>query len=91
MIAVAIESIGKRYGDTVALDNVSLSIPQGGFFRLAGAERRGQNDSHRHFERACKSGFGTAKIMGSDVETDRPRGQRKIGVVPQELILRSVF
>ena len=91
MIAVAIESISKRYGDTVALDNVSLSIPQGGFFGLLGPNGAGKTTLIGILSGLVKADSGTAKIMGSDVETDRLAAKRKIGVVPQELIYDPFF
>jgi len=77
--AVAAEGLSKRYGDTVAVDGVSLGVGEGEVFGLIGPNGAGKTSLVR-----CLTGTtsyeGSASVLGADPdEVDRSR----IGLLPQ--------
>ncbi|GAB7093256.1 ABC transporter ATP-binding protein [Halolamina litorea] len=77
--AVLAQDVTKRYGDTVAVDGVSLSVPEGTVFGLIGPNGAGKTSLVR-----CLTGTtaydGEASLLGSPPETvERDR----IGLLPQ--------
>jgi len=77
--ALVADGVRKRYGDTVALDGVSLSIPEGEVFGLVGPNGAGKTTLVRALTgtAACE---GEIRVLGSAptaVDADR------IGLLPQ--------
>ncbi len=46
--AIRVEAVSKRYGRTLALDEVSFDVRDNELFALLGPERRGQDDADAH-------------------------------------------
>ncbi|MBP5173245.1 MAG: ATP-binding cassette domain-containing protein [Bacteroidales bacterium] len=81
MAIIEIKNVTKTFGEKVALDNVSLDIPEGGIFGLLGPNGAGKTTLIRIINRITipTSGevyFQGRKITQSDVE--------KIGYMPEE-------
>lgn len=77
---VVAEGLRKSYGETVAVDGVSLSIWPGEVFALIGPNGAGKTTLIRALSGTIRPDSGSATILGSPPETvDRER----IGVLPQ--------
>jgi len=77
--ALVAENVRKRYGDTVALDGVSLSIPEGEVFGLVGPNGAGKTTLVRSLTGTTRCD-GEIRVLGaspSKVEADR------VGLLPQ--------
>src|SRR5262249_2554233 len=72
----------KRYGETLAVDHVTLSIARGEFFSLLGASGCGKTTLLRMIGGFAFPDEGTIAIEGSDL-TDLPPNERPTNMVFQ--------
>jgi len=84
--AVDIRNIGKRFGDFVALDNVSLEIPSGELVALLGPSGCGKTTLLRVIAGLERADQGTILFSGEDA-TSRDVRERQVGFVFQHYAL----
>ncbi|WP_247728280.1 ABC transporter ATP-binding protein [Halovivax limisalsi] len=77
---VSADGVAKRYGETVALDGVSLSIATGEVFGLIGPNGAGKTTLVRSLTGTVEPDAGTVRLFGSTPESVDPTA---IGVLPQ--------
>ncbi len=76
-----IQNLSKRYGDHVAVDDISFSVPLGSVFGLLGPNGAGKTTTIRMIMRIIASDSGTVLLDGIPVDDDR---RRIIGYLPEE-------
>jgi ABC-2 type transport system ATP-binding protein len=76
-----IQNLSKRYGDHVAVDDISFSVPRGSVFGLLGPNGAGKTTTIRMIMRIIASDSGTVLLDGQPVDDDR---RRIIGYLPEE-------
>ena len=86
MTSVSIQSLGKSYGDAIAVDGISLDVQHGEFISLLGPSGCGKSTTLK-----CLAGFepidsGRILFDGADVSALPPE-QRDIGMVFQSYAL----
>ena len=81
-MSIEISGIGKRFGDFVALDDVSVSIPTGQLTALLGPSGGGKSTLLRIIAGLEYADAGTVEIEGVDATDLRPQ-QRGVGFVFQ--------
>ncbi|MGD8320725.1 MAG: ATP-binding cassette domain-containing protein [Gemmatimonadota bacterium] len=75
----------KRYGDVVALDGVSLTVPVRERLALVGESGSGKTTLLRTFNRMVVPDEGSVRVRGVDVANTDPVGlRRSVGYVQQE-------
>ncbi len=85
MSALAAERVGKRYGDVVALDEVSLEVGRGECLAVIGESGSGKSTLLRCFNRLTEPDAGRVLVDGVDAATLDPVAlRRRTGYVPQE-------
>ncbi len=77
----------KKYGEFVAVDDVSFSIEEGEIFGLLGPNGAGKSTTIAMLSGLFRPSAGMAQIGGLDVVKDLSRVKQLIGVVPQDLAL----
>jgi ABC-2 type transport system ATP-binding protein len=82
--AVEIDHIGKRYGRTLALDDVTFDVKRGDVFALLGPNGAGKTTLLHILCTILRPDAGTARIFGIDVRRDPLGARRSLGVVFQE-------
>ena len=80
--AVEIDGLGKRFGATVALENVSLAIPPGELFGFIGPDGAGKTTLFRILVTLILPDQGRATVLGRDVTTDVWDLRRRVGYMP---------
>ena len=95
--AIAIEGLTKvfkaRSGQSqkTALDDVSLTIPRGGFFALLGPNGAGKSTLINVMAGLAMKTAGSVRIWDWDIDRDPRQSRAAIGIVPQELNLDPFF
>lgn len=83
--ALSIQNLSKTYGNGFsALKDVSLTVPQGGFFALLGPNGAGKSTMIGIISSLFKPTAGSVHIFGTDLLSDPSKAKQFLGVVPQE-------
>ena len=83
MHSVQIEGITKRFGDTVAVSDLSLQVPTGSVYGFIGPNGSGKTTTLRMIMRILHPDQGRIRVLGEDV-TDQGAASDKIGYLPEE-------
>ncbi len=86
---ISVSHLGKSYGSTVAVDDVSLEIHQGEIFGLIGPNGAGKTTTMECVEGLRKADRGTISVLGLDPRRDASALQKRIGVQHQEAHLQK--
>jgi len=81
---VAIEHLGRRFAKTVALDDVSLTIPAGRVFGLVGENGAGKTTLLKHVLGLLKAQQGTVRVFGRDPVADPVGVLARIGHLSED-------
>ena len=79
---VVIDGIVKRFGDTVALDAVSVTIDPGELFGFIGPDGAGKTTLFRILVTLLVADAGRAAVLGRDVKADLWALRRLVGYMP---------
>src|ERR1700687_2942858 len=82
--AIEIEGLTRRFGDFVAVDNVSLKIPKGQLYGFLGLNGAGKTTTIRMLTTLLKPTAGTAKLWGHDVVKEPLAVRKVVGLVSDE-------
>ena len=81
--AIEAEHLVKQYGDTLAVDDVSFSVPEGTVLGLLGPNGAGKTTTVRMMTTLTRPTRGTARVAGHDVLTDPAAVRRSMGLTGQ--------
>jgi len=84
---VEIDGATKRYGEIVAVDNVSLSISTGEVYSLVGANGAGKSTLIRMLVGITEPDAGRLSICAEDVASRATSTRKHLGYLPEELVL----
>ncbi len=84
MNAIEICGLTKRYGDLVAVDDLSLSVAEGELFSLLGANGAGKTTTIKMLCGLTGKDSGEAFVLGESITTAPDKVKQIIGVSPQE-------
>jgi ABC-2 type transport system ATP-binding protein len=83
MHAIEVDHLVKKFGDLVAVNDISFYVEDGEIFGLLGPNGAGKTTLIRMMTTLTPPTSGTARIAGHDIRTD-PDGVRNVlGVIPQ--------
>jgi ABC-2 type transport system ATP-binding protein len=85
--AIHLDRLSKSYGDTKAVQDLSLTIEPGTIFGFLGANGAGKTTTMRMLCGLVRPTSGRAKIVGLDVWRNRHRAREKFGYVAQRFSL----
>ena len=76
-----LDGVTKRYGDHLAVDDVSFEVPDGAVYGLLGPNGAGKSTTIRMIMRIIAMDSGSIELDGAPVDDDR---RRLIGYLPEE-------
>ena len=83
---LSIEGLSKRYGDTLAVNNVSLAV-DAEIFGLLGANGAGKSTLIKAVLGLVRPDTGVVAVAGINPAREPVEAKRQIGYLPEELIL----
>ena len=72
----------KKFGDLVAVNDVTLTIPRGEFFAMLGPNAAGKTTTLKILAGLMKPTSGGARVCGFDVQTQPLEARRRLAYVP---------
>ena len=84
MEAIKIENLTKHYRDTIAVDNLSLSVLKGELFSLLGVNGAGKTTTIKMLSGITKPDSGDALLNGNSINKNSDKAKSIIAVSPQE-------
>src|ERR1700686_5109135 len=85
--AVHIDKLVKRFGDFVAVDDVSIDVAQGEIFGFLGLNGAGKSNTIRILCGLLAPTSGKATVGGYDVATQPEEIKKRIGYMSQKFSL----
>ena len=79
--ALSIRSLGKRFGDKVAVNGISLDVPAGSFFGLVGPNGAGKTTTLSMATGLLRPDAGQAWLAGIDVWAEPLKAKAAMGVL----------
>ena len=84
-LAVEVDSLVKRYGELVAVDGLSLTIPRGQVLGLLGPNGSGKTTTISCILQLLTYDKGSIRVFGEPMTPTSYGLKRRIGVVPQDV------
>lgn len=82
--AIEVTKLRKEFGTKVAVDDISLSIPEGELFSLLGINGAGKTTTIRMLSGLLTPTDGTATVLGRNLLTDPDSIKKEVNLSPQE-------
>ena len=86
MYAVETKSLVKKYGNSTALDSISLQVEQGEIYGFLGPNGAGKSTTMMILTTLLKPTSGSAFVLGNNVLSDARKVRRTIGCVQQDTV-----
>jgi len=83
--AIALRSVTKAFGEKLAVDDLTLSLPTGSFLGLLGRNGAGKSTTLKLVTGLLRPTSGTIEVLGLDIERDALAVKRQIGVMPEDM------
>jgi ABC-2 type transport system ATP-binding protein len=89
MAIIAVENLHKRYGDTVAVDDVSFAVEEGEIFGILGPNGAGKTTTVESVTGLRRPDRGSITVLGLDPRRDRAELRQRVGVQLQQSRLQD--
>jgi ABC-2 type transport system ATP-binding protein len=89
--AIELDRVVKRFGEKVAVDELSLTLPRGSFLGLLGRNGAGKSTTLKMLTGLVRPSSGRVRILGMDVEEEPLAVKRRIGVMPEDMALLEML
>jgi ABC-2 type transport system ATP-binding protein len=81
--AIVLTGLTKRFGSTMAVRGLSLTIPRGTIFGLLGPNGAGKSTTIKMLIGTLAPSFGEARVLGIDVRKNPTEVKQRVGYVPE--------
>ncbi|EOM78196.1 daunorubicin resistance protein DrrA family ABC transporter ATP-binding protein [Rhodococcus rhodnii] len=82
-LAIETHGLVKRFGDTLAVDGLDMSVPMGGVYGVLGPNGAGKTTSIRMLATLLPIDGGTARVLGHDVASDPEAVRSRVALTGQ--------
>ncbi|MGG5173766.1 ABC transporter ATP-binding protein [Pseudarthrobacter sp. J1763] len=79
---LTLRGLGKRFGEKIAVDAISLEVPAGSFYGLVGPNGAGKTTTLSMATGLLRPDIGQAFVLGTDVWQKPLEAKRLLGVLP---------
>ncbi len=83
-VIVQVQHLSRRFGDTLALDDVSLAVPRGGVFGLVGVNGSGKTTLIKHVLGLLRAQGGSVRVFGLDPVADPVGVLSRLGCLAED-------
>jgi ABC-2 type transport system ATP-binding protein len=87
MKIVQVVGLTKKYGDTVAVDNISFNIHEGEIFGLLGPNGAGKSTAIHMISGLLPMDKGSIEVLGKDIRNNSAFTKNNTGIVPQDIAI----
>lgn len=87
MNALEIKNLTKKFGDFIAVDNMSLAIKEGEIFGFLGSNGAGKSTTINMIAGLLRSNEGEISILGKNTKKHNRFAKMNIGIVPQDIAI----
>jgi ABC-2 type transport system ATP-binding protein len=81
---ISASAVTKRFGDIVAVDDISFNVKKGEIFAFLGPNGAGKSTTIKMLTTMLRPSSGTLKLSGHDVTKDRDSARKAFGIVFQD-------
>jgi ABC-2 type transport system ATP-binding protein len=89
--AIVLDRVTKRFGDKVAVSNLSLSVAPGAFVGLLGRNGAGKSTTLKMLTGLLEPTSGTIRLLDRDFQGAALDIKRRIGVMPEDMALLEML
>ncbi|MGE0827957.1 MAG: ABC transporter ATP-binding protein [Hyphomonadaceae bacterium] len=86
-LAIDVRGLTKRFGATVAVDDVSLKVPKGAIYGFLGPNGSGKTTTIRMVCGLLRADAGEGEVLGLDVRRESTRIKERVGYMTQRFSL----
>jgi len=86
-LAIETHRLTRRFEAQLAVDSLSLQVPRGSFYGFLGENGAGKSTTISMLTGLLAPSSGTARVLGFDAFRDSTEVKRRIGVVPDGMML----
>jgi ABC-2 type transport system ATP-binding protein len=87
MNVLELKSVTKKFGDFIAVDNISLAVREGEIFGFLGPNGAGKSTTINMIASLLRITKGDIEILGKNIASHSKFAKMNIGIVPQELAI----
>ena len=84
---IEIDSVTKRFEDTLAVDDLSMTVKKGELFGLLGPNGAGKSTLTKMISGMLNPTSGTIKVADHNIQKEPMKVKEMLGVVPQDIVL----
>ena len=81
-IVIELVHLTKKFGDLVAVNDVTLTVPRGEFFAMLGPNAAGKTTTLKILAGLMKPTAGAARVCGFDLQSQPLEARRRLAFVP---------
>ena len=89
--ALELKGVTKRFGEKVAVDDLSLTIEPGTFLGLVGRNGAGKSTTLKMATSLVEPTSGAITVLGHDLKTQSLAARRLMGVMPEDMALLELL